>query len=255
MPSFKNPLRAVIVFGEGIQCENETLRFLQIFKGSSKGIQKVPVSEILEPTFWDRSEIVNSQEGPLFFVLPGGFSFADHFQSGRLLSYVLTKAKFFERAIEKKAQVLGICNGFQVLVQSQIFGAHTKLLHNQNGSFVNRWVHLETKDKKPLALPVRHGEGCFRYSEKEARLFSPFLFYRDKDFNNGSSESIAGVFRQIEKSTIWGLMPHPEIALRNRANPYFKGPPFQAESQSEDWNLKGDGLFLFETIYKAAVAI
>ncbi len=263
-----NLLRAFVIYGEGIQCDNETQRFLDIFSGSPNSVKKVSVPDLVQESFWDQFTKETSDPSPIIFFLPGGFSFADHFQSGRLLSYALIRAKFFDRVLEAKAHVVGICNGFQVLVQTGLFGGRTKLEANKNGSFVNRWVNLNyslpgqshafqnsatnlgSTPVNQVYLPVRHGEGRFVYDQADANLFKPFLFYTDKYFNNGSTEQIAGVYRIVKSSSVWGLMPHPEMALRPRERPDFLGVPFGAESQNEIWNHTGDGLKLFQAMYQ-----
>ena len=119
------------------------------------------------------------------FVVPGGFSFGDHVGSGALLAALLMRAlrEPLARFVERGGLVLGVCNGFQVLVRMGLVpgvgsagagrpdGAPAQsvaLVHNDSGRFEDRWVRLAFDAASPcvwtrgiaaLDLPVRHGEG------------------------------------------------------------------------------------------------
>jgi phosphoribosylformylglycinamidine synthase I len=153
-------------------------------------------------------------------ILPGGFSYGDYLRCGAI-------AKFSPvmNAVRKFAAdgglVLGVCNGFQILVESGLLpGA---LLRNRDLRFVCReiTVRIETTDSpfttsathgQLLRIPVAHGEGCYFADERtldalenEGRVVARYI-----DNPNGSLRDIAGICN--ERRNVMGLMPHPERA-------------------------------------------
>jgi len=153
-------------------------------------------------------------------ILPGGFAYGDYLRCGAI-------AKFSPvmNAVRKFAAdgglVLGVCNGFQILVESGLLpGA---LLRNRGLKFVCRdvTVRVETTNTpftasaapgQLLRLPVAHGEGCYFADErtldvleKEDRVVARYI-----DNPNGSLRDIAGICN--ERRNVMGLMPHPERA-------------------------------------------
>lgn len=159
-------------------------------------------------------------------VLPGGFSFGDYLRAGAIAAHrpIIKAVKQF---VDAGGPVLGICNGFQILCESQILpGA---LLPNNLGRFVCANVALEVsgggqgilrsyaKDEK-IVLPIAHHDGrYFATQEQLLRLKSDDLIalrYHQKDENgraaiNGSVDAIAGIFGGPNRNVL-GLMPHPE---------------------------------------------
>jgi phosphoribosylformylglycinamidine synthase len=156
-------------------------------------------------------------------ILPGGFAYGDYLRCGAI-------AKFSPvmNAIRKFAAdgglVLGICNGFQILVESGLLpGA---LLRNRGLKFVCREVTLRVETTNTpftctatrgqlLKVPVAHGEGCYfadEYTldalEKEDRVVVRYV-----DNPNGSLRDIAGICN--ERRNVMGLMPHPEDAVES----------------------------------------
>lgn len=153
-------------------------------------------------------------------ILPGGFSFGDYLRCGAIAKFspVMQGIRNFAR---DGGLVLGICNGFQVLVECGLLpGA---LVRNESQRFVCRdaKVRIETSDSpfthlgKPgqvLRLPVAHGEGCYIADERvldqlegEDRVVLRYL-----DNPNGSQRNIAGILN--EGRNVLGMMPHPERA-------------------------------------------
>ena len=153
-------------------------------------------------------------------ILPGGFSYGDYLRCGAI-------AKFSPvmNAVRKFAAdgglVLGVCNGFQVLVESGLLpGA---LMRNAGLKFVCKQVRVraETADSpfsaripkgQVLRLPVAHGEGCYvadehTLDELEAENRVAFRYI---DNPNGSLRDIAGVLSR--ERNVMGMMPHPERA-------------------------------------------
>ena len=153
-------------------------------------------------------------------VLPGGFSYGDYLRCGAIAKFSPVIAAVKEFAAQG-GLVLGICNGFQVLVESGMLpGA---LVRNQGLKFVCRPVALQVETVnspftsaalkgQTLRLPVAHGEGCYVADEKtldqlehEDRIALRYL-----DNPNGSMRNIAGILN--ERRNVLGMMPHPERA-------------------------------------------
>jgi len=153
-------------------------------------------------------------------ILPGGFSYGDYLRCGAIAKFspVMNAVKAFAA---EGGMVLGICNGFQVLVESGLLpGA---LLRNRSLKFVCRPVRLRVETAntpftcaaKPgqiLTLPVAHGEGC--YFADDATLAQlrreDRVVLRYVDNPNGSLDDIAGICS--ERRNVVGMMPHPERA-------------------------------------------
>jgi phosphoribosylformylglycinamidine synthase len=153
-------------------------------------------------------------------ILPGGFSYGDYLRCGAIAKFspVMQAVRDFAA---RGGLVLGICNGFQVLVESGLLpGA---LLRNRDLKFVCRPVaiRVEAVDTpftrgaargQTLTVPVAHGEGC--YFADSATLASlnrdGRVIFRYLDNPNGSLEDIAGICS--EGRNVLGMMPHPERA-------------------------------------------
>ncbi|MEM0113726.1 MAG: phosphoribosylformylglycinamidine synthase I [Metallosphaera sp.] len=156
-------------------------------------------------------------------VLPGGFSFGDYLRAGSIAANSEAIKGVKEMANEGKL-VLGICNGFQILVEAGILkGA---LLPNLNLRFVTKWVWLRVKrkdtpftkeSKDVLFMPIAHAEGRYFLDDEESASEIAVLQYADErgvptsEANpNGSIMNIAGITNEGEN--VLGLMPHPERA-------------------------------------------
>jgi phosphoribosylformylglycinamidine synthase subunit PurQ / glutaminase len=153
-------------------------------------------------------------------VLPGGFSYGDYLRCGAIAKFspVMTAVKRFAA---KGGPVLGVCNGFQILVEAGLLpGA---LLRNGDLKFVCRDVTLrvETTDSpftceaqrgQLLRMPVAHGEGRYFADERTLDLLDAEdrVVLRYVDNPNGSLRDIAGILN--EKRNVMGMMPHPERA-------------------------------------------
>ncbi len=162
-------------------------------------------------------------------VLPGGFSYGDYLRAGAIARFspVMDAVR---RHADKGKLVIGICNGFQILLEAGLLpGA---MLRNESLKFVCRFVHLRVENSDTpftkkikkgelLKIPIAHGEG--NYAADEETLFELkknkqiVVRYVDakgettKEANpNGSLENIAGVCNV--KRNVFGLMPHPERA-------------------------------------------
>ena len=153
-------------------------------------------------------------------ILPGGFAYGDYLRCGAIAKFSPVMG-----AVRKFAQegglVLGICNGFQILVESGLLpGA---LIRNRGLKFICRPVRLRTETTNSpftsqaqkgqvLTFPIAHGEGCY-YADEETldRLEAEDrVVFRYLDNPNGSLRDIAGILN--EGRNVMGLMPHPERA-------------------------------------------
>jgi len=168
-------------------------------------------------------------QGAEFIVLPGGFSFGDYLRSGAIARF----SPIMQEVVKFAANggyVMGICNGFQILVEAHLLPG--VLLHNNNRKFVCNNIYLkpETNNSmltsqadlnQALKIPVAHGEGNYFADEDTLKSLNDndqVLFrYCDENGNvtdaanfNGSIQNIAGVTNTARN--VFGLMPHPERA-------------------------------------------
>jgi phosphoribosylformylglycinamidine synthase I len=204
-----------------------------LFPGSNRDIDAVNALRLAgaEPRIlWHESVDLAGVAG---IVIPGGFAYGDYLRAGviaRFSPVMRAVADFAARG----GPVLGICNGFQVLAEAGLVpGA---LLRNRGLRFVCRQVallpeHLDTPftreigGRRPLRMPVAHGEGCYyadeatldalerggavlwRYAAADGSVAGP----DDPGNPNGSLRGIAGV--RNAAGNVAGLMPHPETAV------------------------------------------
>ena len=165
-----------------------------------------------------------------FLLIPGGFSYGDYLRSGAIARFSPIMQSVIEFA-EEGRPVLGICNGFQILLEAGLLpGA---MLHNQQLRFVCKHTHIrcETSNSlftrniekgKVLKIPVAHGEGNYFTDEEQLRELKSndqvIFRYCDKQGNateeanfNGSVDNIAGICNK--NRNVLGMMPHPERAV------------------------------------------
>ena len=159
-------------------------------------------------------------------VLPGGFSYGDYLRCGSMAS----KSKIMKSVInfaKGGGKVMGICNGFQILVEAGLLPG--VLLRNKYLEFICKNIFVKINDsnspyfkninKDTLKLHIAHNEGNYFCTKEQIKEIDDnnqvALFYSDKDGNindannpNGSMKNIAGIFNK-EKNVL-GMMPHPE---------------------------------------------
>lgn len=179
-------------------------------------------------------------------VIPGGFTYGDDIAAGKVLANEL-KVKLDEdiqRFIEKGGLILGICNGFQVLVKAGILPEPSRHLPqsltfttNDSGKFECRWVHLGVNKKcscvftegiDSMYLPVAHAEGKVIADTEILPQLEIALYYTDEHGNteagypynpNGSAGDIAGICDR--SGHVFGIMPHPERHIRGTQHPQW----------------------------------
>jgi len=214
-------------------------------------------------------------------VLGGGFSFGDHLGSGLRLAqqYSRHMGGLFQRYIAGGGLIIGICNGFQVLLHLGLLGAYAdaengdsifksvSLVDNIGGRFIDRWVDLEvnrssscvfTKGLTQLSLPIRHGEGRLVFAghppagaaDEAKRCFIEGLIpltYRAEDNVNGSDKAAAALTNKTGR--IFGLMPHPEAAIHPENHPDWRARRLLGRPPGDLFQ----GLELFRNAYQAAI--
>ena len=207
-------------------------------------------------------------------AIPGGFTYGDDIASGKILANEM-KYRLGEELrdfIEAKKLIIGICNGFQVLVKSGILpglrydGLDASLSFNDSGKFEDRWTYLQgTRDKrqgtrcvwtkgikKNIYLPVAHGEGKFILKNKDVlsslkknrQIVFQYVDEKGKTTGypsnpNGSVENIAGICDLTGR--VLGMMPHPERHVLGTQHPRWT---------REGLEKFGDGLAIFANAVK-----
>jgi len=180
----------------------------------------------------------------LIMVIPGGFTYGDDISAGRILANEL-RIKLgdeVQKFVDDGRLILGICNGFQVLVKAGILSKSRgdnlqslTIAGNDSGRFECRWVYLRVNKKSPciftrgidlMYLPVAHGEGKVIIEQRVPEELNVALYYADETGDiqagyphnpNGSVNNIAGICDATGR--IFALMPHPERFIRWTQHP------------------------------------
>jgi phosphoribosylformylglycinamidine synthase I len=211
-------------------------------------------------------------------VLPGGFSFGDYVRSGVILARLLTAklGKELRTFIDENRPILGICNGFQVLVEEGLLPGFESMSGHPEASlatnipqgFKCQWVYLKNENRgkciftskipqnKVLRMPIAHGEGRLLFPKEKEGVLLERLYEKDmivfryctKNGDaaegayptnpNGSFHDIAGICNS--EGTIFGLMPHPE-----RAFCWWQEPDWTRKELMPQY---GDGKLIFESM-------
>ncbi|OIJ14172.1 phosphoribosylformylglycinamidine synthase I [Anaerobacillus arseniciselenatis] len=154
-------------------------------------------------------------------LLPGGFSYGDYLRSGAIARFSNVMDAVIKAANEGKP-VLGVCNGFQVLLEAGLLPGAMR--RNQNLKFICRPVTLVVENNETMfttgyelgeeiTIPVAHGEGNYYCDEATLKSLkdNKQIIFTYKNNPNGSISNIAGI--KNEKGNVIGMMPHPERAV------------------------------------------
>ena len=266
--------QALVLRTAGINCDGETVRALEL---AGAEVDLVHLKRVLaEPARLDEYSLL---------VIPGGFSYGDDVAAGRVFGLELRTglARGLAEFVGRGGFVLGVCNGFQVLVESGLFEPDTggagerpardiALYNNASNRFECRWVTLEAADSacpwlsagERMPVPVAHGEGRFvvrdqatlarlaerrqivlRYVDAAGR---PATSYPDNP--NGSVDAIAGLCDPTGR--VLGLMPHPERNLAPWNHPHWTRLAQEAEASGARARIEGEGLGFYRRMVEAA---
>jgi phosphoribosylformylglycinamidine synthase len=222
--------KVLVLRTAGTNCDQETCHAFELAGAHTESLH---VNRLIQqPDLLDAYQIL---------AIPGGFSYGDDIAAGRILANQLMH--YFRdavmRFIDNDKLVLGICNGFQVLVKAGLLpgvenespgeAQQATITHNDSGKFEDRWVYLEPGSEKcvfisrgqRIYLPIAHGEGkvCFAndelaYQVQDSGQVGFRYVNAEGEFGeypvnpNGSADHIAGLCDPTGR--VFGLMPHPE---------------------------------------------
>lgn len=245
----KGKVRSIVISGYGTNCEMEMAYACRL--GGSDIVDIVHISDLIS----GEKRLDDYQ----FLNLPGGFLDGDDLGAAKAGANRIQYAKvsgtdeyLFDqllRFIEQGKLILGVCNGFQLMVKLGLIPnlngrgceQEVTLTFNDSGRFEDRWVYLKVNPRSPsvftrgmegIYLPVRHGEGKFipRDPEVQRELRERELIalqYSDEGFHegtmeyplnpNGSVDAVAGICD--ETGRLLGMMPHPEAYLHRTNHP------------------------------------
>ncbi|PIP14667.1 phosphoribosylformylglycinamidine synthase [Candidatus Roizmanbacteria bacterium CG23_combo_of_CG06-09_8_20_14_all_35_49] len=230
-------VKILVLSGYGLNCEEETAFGFNQAGGQA---EIVHVNDLIS-----QEKSLNNYQ---ILVVPGGFSYGDQLGSGYAFANRLKNNLWQELIafINQDKLVLGICNGFQILVSLGLLG-QVALKWNDDARYIDTWVDLKAEGKTPwlkgikkLSLAVAHGEGKFYTRVKAAAA----LKYINNTNPNGSLQDIAGMTDQSGR--IFGLMPHPERAqffTQLPDWPYLKEKLIRADKPLPEF---GPGLKIFQ---------
>ncbi len=236
-------VKAIVLRAAGINCDMETEHALRLAGACP---ERIHINRVIEnPAMLDGFQIM---------VFPGGFSYGDDVAAGKILANqtVHHLSDILHKFIEDGKLVLGICNGFQVMIKTGIVPGlngvgrlsltdpAVTLTDNDCGKFEDRWVYLEpaarhcvfVEPNRRIYLPIAHGEGkivakdeaaldhicrqdlaAFRYVDAEGK---PGEFPVNP---NGSQDAIAALTDSTGRAL--GMMPHPERCVRWTQHPHW----------------------------------
>ena len=273
--------KVAVLFGFGINCDHETAAVFDMVGGNSTRVH-------LNSFISGSDDLANYD----ILAVPGGFSFGDHLGSGRLMGNRMrfSLREELTKFIGAGKPIIGICNGFQVLVKTGLlpgpdgevpdFIQRASLTLNDSGRYEDRWVTLEfnqhsnciwTKGMTQIDCPVRHGEGKYVMPNREnltklaannqiaVRYIGPSDTSTaiDKDAvlpfpisPNGSMMNIAGI--SDSTGLVFGLMPHPEAIYAQWLHPDFTRGTAPSIDSDIEW--EGQGLQIFRNAVEYVIA-
>jgi len=264
-------VKALVPTGYGLNCDYETDYALKLAGAES---YPVHINELIQAK---KSGGTSRLDTYHILVIGGGFSWADDHGAGVVLA---SKLKYnlgeeIARFIEQGKLIIGICNGFQTLVNLGLLPGfdgdyrerRAAITYNDSGNFINAWVNLKvnpdspcifTKNIAAIDLPVRHGEGKFYAADEDIEQLvknnQVALQYSDENGEtahgrwpenpNGSLMDIAGICDPTGR--IFGMMPHPEAFNHPTNHPSWtrKKEQLLREGKSPE-GLEGEGVKIF----------
>ncbi len=237
-------VRVLILRAAGINCDAEAAFAWQRAGAATEAVHIRRLAE--------QPDLLNQFQA---LTIPGGFSYGDDIAAGRVLAAQLERhlADALREFVARDGLILGICNGFQVLVKAgllpspQTGGARTcTITYNEPPGFQDRWLTMRGVAEHCVfiargavyEMPMAHGEGrvVFADAAAEARALAAghaALVYQGVN-PNGSAADIAGMCD--ESGRVFGLMPHPERFIEWTQHPCWTSQPERPE---------GDGLAVF----------
>jgi len=241
-------VKAIVVRAAGINCDQETIHAL---KEAGADCDLVHINQLL----LGRVRLHPYQ----IMVIPGGFSYGDDISAGKVLANELRYRlkDQLKQFVESKKLIIGVCNGFQVLVKAGLLPGFkpiddvqsVTLALNDSGRFQCEWIDLKPeasaaawlKGLPPvIELPIAHGEGKFIPASpailKKLKDNKQIVFRYKSRNPNGSVDGIAGICNV--QGNVVGLMPHPERHVSRTQHPNWPAKPV---TPGFEW---GDG-FLF----------
>jgi phosphoribosylformylglycinamidine synthase len=249
-------VRVLILRAAGTNCDGETLHAWEL---AGAVPERVHIRQLASHP----QALQNYQ----VFTLPGGFSYGDDIAAGRILAAQVERHLHaaLQKFVDAGKLVLGICNGFQVLVQAGLLPRRLDagqrrtcaVTYNDPPGFQDRWVYLRARGERCVfvergaayEMPIAHGEGRVVFespaelerviaARQDALVYSPPLTEPDVHGTpanpNGSAADIAGLCD--ETGRVLGLMPHPERFVTWTQHPCWTSLPERPV---------GDGLALF----------
>jgi phosphoribosylformylglycinamidine synthase len=179
--------------------------------------------------FWHEENLPKNIDA---VILPGGFSYGDRLRAGIIAAHspIINDVK---KLAEKGIPILGVCNGFQILVESGLLpGA---LLKNDSLTFMCKWTNLIVENNKTaftnklklhqkIPIPIANGEGRYFADENTLNQLKKNnqIVFRYENVVNGSTYRIAGISNG--DGNVVGMMPHPERAVEPDVNPIDNKP-------------------------------
>jgi phosphoribosylformylglycinamidine synthase subunit PurQ / glutaminase len=253
-------IKVLVLRAAGTNCGEETARAFEL---AGANAEQVHINELISEKKLGDYHIL---------AIPGGFSYGDYLGSGKVFAnqLMVKLGRQVEDFVRAGKLVIGICNGFQVIIKAGLLPAlegtivqEATLTDNDSGKFEDRWVYIKAENNsiftdgiKRLYLPVNHGEGkLFAKKEIIEKLEKGKLIllkYSDGEGNevkdypknpNGSMSNIAGIMNK--QGNVFGMMPHPEKFVDKHTHPRWT-------RRSEKVDDEGDGLRIFKNMVKHA---
>jgi len=225
-------VKTLILRAPGTNCDVETAF---AFEQAGSVVDSAHVNQLVR-----REKLLSHYQ---ILVIPGGFTYGDDISAGKILANELRLklGEDVQRFVNQGGLILGVCNGFQVLVKAGILpplvGGNQRLTlaGNDSNRFECHWVYLSVNQESPclftrgistMYLPVAHGEGKVMAEAETLSKLNVVVRYADDKGNvqvgyphnpNGSVDNIAGICDASGR--IFALMPHPERFIRWSQHP------------------------------------